>query len=240
MRQINVSRTSAGVVAGDQTRHGHLHEVRIREIARAVLECASQRFDDQVVCGGLAHLTQLEFFEHAQTLGKRDAAGGRQRSGRNASAAVPESHRLALDHLVARQVSAAPYAPGLIDRFHHGLGHAAFIKPGKTEARNALQRNRQFGLLQDKPGGRSTSFIEKALGVRPCLKKGLAQLGDSGISNVDRESFACKTHGRRERDCEWQPAVAFSNVYEPRRQARNCDGRASPDRGAANRPSLLI
>ena len=142
-------------------RDRHAHEIGIGEIARAIVKCAAQRFDDQMIGRGLADAPEREALEHAERLRERDAAGGRQRSGRDGRAAIGEAHRLALDHLVAREIHRAPDPPGLVHRFEHRLRDGAFVKACRAEARDALERARERGLPQEKSGLGCAAAVEK-------------------------------------------------------------------------------
>ena len=148
---------------------GHRVERLLRQEALQVAVAAEALEEVGVAgaVGGRDHLGDhrgavraLEPLEDPERVGHEDAAGRGRRVGEHLAAAVRHAGRLALDHLVAREVLAGQEPAALEHPVADGGGHVALVEEAGALGAQALQEVAQLGEpdrvpgLEEPPSGR--------------------------------------------------------------------------------------
>ena len=183
----------------EQAGDGHLHEIGIAEVLRAVGEVAPHGFGEEVHGGGRpgARFLVARAFEHAEHLQDADAARARRRRREDAVAAVLALERLALHYLVILQVGQRDQAAVAFHVRRQQPRRLAFVETPGAVAPDAFERARQFRLHQE-----FTRLVILAVALEDA--RGLGEAGQHAAAAQalrkpvgNRKAFGGQVHGGR-------------------------------------------
>ncbi len=238
---VEVLQALARVSRIEQALERHLDEVRIAQIAGAVLVGAAHGLDHAMHLLGCGLLGSLQGLEHVQHLDQHHPARGGRRGTDHPVTLEVADHRFALDHAVFGQVFERPDAAGGL----HGLHQAACGLPGiETVApitRQPLQGIGQRGLDDAMTERRHLAVLqEEARGRGRGAQRLQAPPGHAPVVFVHHETAARQVNGRRQGERQRQAPVTPGDVHQGCRLAGNAGGKRTVDAGSGHRFAVRV